>query len=148
MYAFTSSLLNGMISRICITFITLVSYICIFNVYLLCSIHLAHLLSADAPLFLALCNCSHMHRVWERRTGRGWAKGKVVEEGGEEGVAHSCGRLIESQHFVWWSCSVWEWSEILVVTVFIQKHTEKALYRQSSCLETWRQITLCVFGGE
>lgn len=50
--------------------------------------------------------------VWERKRGREWAWGKAAEEGGEEGEAHSCGWLIESQQFGQRSPDVWEWSGI------------------------------------
>ena len=44
--------------------------------------------------------------------GRGRAWGKVAEEGGEEGEAHTCGRLIESRQFGQCSPDLWEWSGI------------------------------------
>lgn len=79
--------------------------------------------------------------VWERKRGRGWAWGKVAEEGGEEGEAHSCGRLIESQQFGQWSPDVWEWSGICNTWLCLWN---RACLCQAPCLWPWR-VTYCVF---
>lgn len=67
--------------------------------------------------------------------GRGWAWGKVAEEGGEVGEAHSCGLLIESQQFGQWSPNVWEWSGICHSWLCLHMwNRDKAHLCQCSCL--------------
>ncbi len=69
----------------------------------------------------------------EEEGKRGWAWGKVAEEGGEEGEAHSCGWLIESQQFGQWSPDIWEWSGICNTWLCLWNR-EGACLCQSPCL--------------